>query len=209
MVTNTPTRKKNFSSFSKKEAFKQLGLTDLLPWRIEADPIPPSPFFQEHLKRLQQHFDLESTEESKKLLIDAIASEALEGIERIKLWKSAPLEGETTCGVADYLGAERKRYLEAPLLCIIEAKKDDFEQGMAQCLVEMQACQWENQCLGLRTEIYGLVTNGSGWVFYRLMPGGEVYETLLYSVNDLATLIGALHNVFRQCERYLEVSAQQ
>ena len=69
--------------------------------RIEADPIPPSPFFQEHLKRLQQHFDLESTEESKKLLIDAIASEALEGIERIKLWKSAPLEGETTCGVAD------------------------------------------------------------------------------------------------------------
>ena len=27
--------------------------------------------------------------------------------------------------------------------------------------------------LGLRPEIYGLVTNGSGWVFYRLMPGGR------------------------------------
>ena len=27
-------------------------------------------------------------------------------------------------------------------MCVIEAKKDDFEQGAAQCLVEMQACQW-------------------------------------------------------------------
>lgn len=26
-------------------------------------------------------------------------------------------------------------------LCVAEAQKDDFEQGLAQCLVEMQACQ--------------------------------------------------------------------
>ncbi|MGF1521119.1 MAG: hypothetical protein ACFBSF_02195 [Leptolyngbyaceae cyanobacterium] len=34
----------------------------------------------------------------------------------MKVWKAAGLEGETTTGVADYLIAERKRYLEAPFV---------------------------------------------------------------------------------------------
>ena len=36
-----------------------------------------------------------------------------------------------------YLIDERRGYLEAPDVCTIEAKKDDFEQGIAQYLVEM------------------------------------------------------------------------
>jgi hypothetical protein len=56
----------------------------------------------------------------------------LEGFERLKVWKGAYLEGEKTCGNADYLIAERRGYLEAPFVCVVEAKKDDFEQGTAQ-----------------------------------------------------------------------------
>lgn len=136
MVTQEQAKKKNFASFKKVEAFKLLGLTDLQPWDIDAVPVAPSSFFQERLARLQRHFDLESGEEAKKLLIDAVCDEALEVTEHIKVWKAASLEGETATGIADYLMAERKRYLEAPFVCVVEAKKDDFEQGLAQCLVE-------------------------------------------------------------------------
>jgi hypothetical protein len=31
---------------------------------------------------------------------------------------------------------EKRGYFEAPFLCIVEAKKDNFEQGLAQCLVD-------------------------------------------------------------------------
>lgn len=200
MVTQEQVKKKNFSSFKKIEAFKLLGLTDLLAWSIESSPIAPSAFFQERLARLRRHFDLESGEEAKKLLIDAICDEALEGIEQIKVWKAANLEGETTTGVVDYLIAENKRYLEAPFACVIEAKKDDFEQGLAQCLVELDACRWSNQQIGRDIEIFGIVTNGEGWKFYKLATDGLVYETLLYSLQSLDVLLGTLRDIFQQCE---------
>lgn len=206
MATKTTKRKrKNFSSFNKKEAFKQLNLADLQPWSFAATPIPVSNFFQERLDRLHRRFDLDSCEESKKLLIDAVCDEALEKLDRLKIWKGANLESDTTCGVTDYLIAERKGYLEHPFLCIIEAKKDDFEQGLAQCLVEMQACQWENRQdkPEFDRDIFGIVTNGDSWQFYKLTPNGEVYETPTYSIGDLELLLGRLNHVFHLCEQNL------
>ncbi|MEM9213468.1 MAG: hypothetical protein AAGD25_03890 [Cyanobacteria bacterium P01_F01_bin.150] len=197
------TNKKNFSSFSKKEAFKALDLKDLTQWNIEAPPLAPSPFLKERLARLQRHFDLDSGEEAKKLLIDALCDEALESCDRLKIWKSASLEGEHTNGVADYLVAERKRYLEAPFLCIVEAKKDDFEQGLAQCLVEMNACAWTNQQVGQSLDIIGIVTNGEGWKFYKYARDGSIYETLLFSISNLGDVLGVLHFLFHQCESQL------
>lgn len=203
MVAPKQIKKRNFASFKKSEAFKLLGLTDLLPWQVEATPVIPSAFFQERLMRLQRHFDLESGEEAKKLLIDAICDEALEGIEGVKVWKAAALEGENAIGIADYLIAENKRYLEAPFVCVVEAKKDDFEQGLAQCLVEMDACRWSNQQAGRTIEVFGIVTNGEGWKFYQLDTDQLVYETLLYSLQNLEGLLGVLQSIFRRCQENL------
>ncbi|MEQ9549385.1 MAG: hypothetical protein RIM23_07180 [Coleofasciculus sp. G3-WIS-01] len=195
-------KKKKISSFNKAQAFKQLNLIDLIPWQIKFQPIQVSDFFQQRWARLQR-FDLESYEESKKLVIDAICEEALEGIERLKIWKGASLEGETTSGNVDYLIAERRRYLETPFLCIVEAKKDDFEQGLAQCLIEMQACQWQNRLIGKDIDVLGVVTNGDGWRFYKLTSQGSVYETLLYGIAHIEEILGLLHFVFQLCEQNL------
>jgi hypothetical protein len=212
MVQVVQERKKSFSSFTYKEAFKQLAIGELLRWSIEAEPVPISDFFRQRLERLQR-FDLESLEVSKTLLIDAICEEGLEGFDRLRVWKGAYLEGEKTCGNADYLIAERRGYLETPYVCAIlvprgyanEAKKDDFEQGTAQCLVEMQACQWMNRQLGRELTIYGIVTNGEGWKFYRLEPGGAVFETLLYGIGEMSILLGLLRSFFGRCAQNLDV----
>ncbi|MGC8711679.1 MAG: hypothetical protein ACP5RH_04740 [Leptodesmis sp.] len=203
MPTAHPLKKQKFSSFTLPKAFKQLGVTQLQPWSIRAEAIVPSAFFQERLSRLQRVFDLRSYEESKKLLIDAICEEAILEFERLKVWKGAALESDTLTGNVDYLIAENKAYLEAPLVCIIEAKKDNFEQGLAQCLVEMQACQWQNRQLGHDIDVFGIVTNGDGWQFYKLTTAGQIYETLLYSLNDLPAILGALHFIFQICEQSL------
>ncbi|MEB3231478.1 MAG: hypothetical protein VKJ64_10745 [Leptolyngbyaceae bacterium] len=202
MTQSTQHRKKAFSSFSYSEAFKYLGLRELKRWRLEADPVPLSDFFQQRLARLQR-FDLESLEVSKTLLIDAICEEGLEGFDRLKVWKGAYLEGESVCGNVDYLIAERRAYLEAPFACVIEAKKDNFEQGTAQCLVEMKACQWANLQVGNNFTVYGIVTNGEGWKFYRLQANGEVWETLLSGIGEMAILLGRLRGFFHACERNL------
>jgi hypothetical protein len=202
MSQATQNRKKSFSSFTYKEAFKYLGITELNRWTIEAEPVPVSDFFRQRLERLQR-FDLESLEVSKTLLIDAICEEGLETSQRLKVWKGAYLEGEDVCGNADYLIAERRAYLERPYVCVIEAKKDDFEQGAAQCLVEMKACQWVNQQQGREIDIYGIVTNGEGWKFYRLAVNGGVSESLLTGVGDMSMLLGRLRVFFELCEQNL------
>lgn len=196
MTSTTQNRKKSFSSFSYKDAVKYLGITELNRWQLEAEPLPISEFFQQRLDRLQR-FDLESLEVSKTLLIDAICEEGLEDLPQLKVWKGAYLEGEDVCGNADYLIAERRAYLEAPFVCVIEAKKDDFEQGAAQCLVEMAACQWNNHQIGRDIDSYGIVTNGEGWKFYRLGTNGEVSESLLTGIGDMPILLGRLRLFFR------------
>jgi len=202
MSQATQQRKRSFSSFTYKEAFKHLGVTDLQSWTIVAEPVPISAFFEQRLERLRR-FDLESFEISKTLLIDAICEEGLEGFERLKIWKGAYLEGETVCGNVDYLLAERRAYLEAPFVCVIEAKKDDFEQGLAQCLVAMQACQWENQQVDRLIDIYGIVTNGEGWKFYKLTIEGKIYESLLHGIGEMPILIGILRVFFQNCDQNL------
>lgn len=51
-----------------------------------------------------------------------------------------------------------------------------FEKGLAQGLMEMQAYQWQNQQAGRQIEVYGIVTNGRTWPFYRMTPTGAAYE---------------------------------
>lgn len=202
-MTVAQNRKKSFSSFNYKESFKQLNIDELKRWTITAEPVPISDFFRKRLDRLQR-FDLESFEVSKELLIDAICEEGLEGLDRLKVWKGAYLEGELTCGNADYLIAKRRAYLETPFVCVIEAKKDNFEQGTAQCLVEMQACQQTNHKVSRLLDAYGVVTNGEGWKFYRLDVEGRVYETLLYGIADMPRLLGILRAFLHQCEQVSE-----
>lgn len=206
-------KKKNFSSFNLASAYKQLGIKTLVPWDLKSSLFEPSEFFKERIERLKRNFDLRSYEESKKLLIDAYCEEVMEKTASLKIWKGGKLESDVLVGNADYVIAARQDYLEAPFLAVIlasvEAKKDNFEQGLAQCLVEMQACQWENQQVGKDIDVLGIVTNGQGWIFYKLTRidkgMNKVWESSLYSADLSDRLLGVIYYVFQQCEQNLTV----
>ena len=111
----------------------------------------------------------------------------------------AYLEAGTVGGVADYLIAQDYGYVETPLLCAIEAKRDDFEQGETQCIAEMAVCQQNNARDGHDTEVHGIVSNGQGWVFYRLTRTPEVFVSGLFTMNRLPELLGAIDHVIAAC----------
>jgi hypothetical protein len=195
-------KKRKFSSFNLTDAFKELGITKLNAWRIKASPVAPSKFYHDRLRRLEAAFDMTTSESAKELLIDAICEEALVRHPTIKVWKAVPVQSDNLTGTVDYVAAPQRRYLDNPLLCVVEAKKDDFEQGLAQCLVEMKACQWGNEQAGKRIDIYGIVTNGEGWKFYRLTTERQVYESRLYSfLGEISQILGNLSFIFAQCEK--------
>jgi hypothetical protein len=196
--------KRNFSGFDVKNAMQALSLLELNEWRIDFQPVAPTPLFHENMERLK-HFDLSSTERAKELIIDEIFKEALVGESALKIWKAAPLSSNDLTGEADYLIAPRRRYLATPLLCVVEAKRDDFEKGLAQCLVEMKACRDNNTQDGHLIDVYGIVTNGSGWVFYWFDLENKVWETVMYSLANIDQLLGVLGYVFDKCEENISL----
>ena len=192
-----------FSSIDVAKAMQRLNLSELTEWKINFVPIPPSELFQLNMERLKT-FDTTSTERAKELIIDEIFKESLVNFSKLRAWKSAPLSTDELTGAADYLLAKRQRFVQTPLLCVAEAKRDDFEKGLGQCLAEMEACRWQNQQGGKLIDIYGIVTNGTGWVFYKLAKTGEVFETVPYSIANIEDVLGILNNIFGECEKNLD-----
>ena len=174
------TKKKPFNKYSLAEAYTFLHCTDPIPWALAFEPLPPSALFQEELTRLQA-FDLTSNERGKEVLIDTILQEALSRRTKLKVWKDVSLKTEELSGRSEYVFAQRVRILTHPYVCLAEAKKDDFEQGAAQCLLGMKACQLLNAKAHLALDMHGIVTNAFGWQFYKLTVRDEVYESPLYS----------------------------
>lgn len=169
-------------------------------WQIQAVPHKPSDILIANMKRLEA-FDLKATEQAKTLLIDTLFAEIVSEYSNLKIWKAATLKTDTLTGVADYLMAPRRAYIETPLLCVAEAKRDDFEQGAAQCIAEMAVCQWNNHREQTDIDIFGIVSNGQVWQFYKLNQQLQIFESRLYTVDDLNELLGALNYICAECAK--------
>jgi len=63
--------KRAYSSFTLKEAMCLISAQDFTRWQLQAPPRPPSEVLLSVLHRLES-FDLQTTEEDKALLIDAL-----------------------------------------------------------------------------------------------------------------------------------------
>lgn len=198
-------QKKRFSAYQLAEALTIIGTNQLREWHFSIQPQPPSEVYVQNLARLKAHFDLSLSEAAKSLLIDAILLEAIDDFARLKVWKEAPLKTATLSGTVDYLVAPQGKVYHAPLLCVVAAKKDNFEQGLAQCLVEMYACREINQTEspGDNRDIFGIVTNAMTWRFYKFSAISEIHESPVYAETQLELILGALRSIFEQCEATL------
>ena len=193
-------RKRNFSKMKIAEAMPLIGTADFTEWRIEAPLRPPSDILTANLQRLRS-FDTLNTEAAKLLLVDTLLAEIVPHYARLKVWKGEALVSPTLTGFADYLITPRSAYVTTPLLCAAEAKKDNFTQGRAQCVAELAACREKNQAEGHDIDIFGFVSNGQTWLFYKFTTTGEIYETSEYGVNALPELLGALDYLCGECAK--------
>ena len=97
-------------------------------------------------------------------------------------------------GTPDYIFSKRsslgKTVLETPIVIVVEAKKNDFEQGWGQCLAELVASQKINN--NDKKSVYGIVTDGNLWQFGRLNADVFTKNEKNYTIDELQDLYGAL-----------------
>ena len=86
--------------------------------------------------------------------------------------------------------------VEDPIFCMVEAKRDNVDNGIAQCAAEMVAAQIFNERRGNDTKIiHGAVTSGFEWLFLRLDGNFVSIDTKRYYLNNLSELLGVLQDI--------------
>lgn len=83
----------------------------------------------------------------------------------------------------------------APVIVIVEAKKENLNAGLGQCIAEMLAAKIFNEREGNRIKtIYGTVTTGSIWKFLKLEEQTVEIDLGEYFLNNVNKILGILAN---------------
>jgi len=119
--------------------------------------------------------------------------------DKLLLWSHQPLNyDENLSGIPDYIVAQRssrgKIILDQPYLIIVEAKKDNFEEGWGQCLAELIAAQKMNS--NQNSRVFGTVSNGKLWEFGLLQGMDFIKNVKYYVLEDFSSLMEALNFIF-------------
>lgn len=122
-------------------------------------------------------------------------------IQSFLIWSHQPLTyDDNLSGVPDYVVAQRsprgKVVLEKPYVILVEAKKDNFEEGWGQCLAEMLAAQKIND--DLTKKLFGVVSNGKLWEFGVLEAEIFTKNRKYYVLDNLEELLGAVNFLFSE-----------
>ena len=97
-------------------------------------------------------------------------------------------------GECDFLLARSEPVprLRAPLMAVVEAKKNDIEGGLGQCIAQMVAAQVYNDRAGQPIEaMYGCVTTGEDWQFLRLVGSTVTLHRPRLYIDNVGLLLAA------------------
>ncbi len=97
-------------------------------------------------------------------------------------------------GVCDFIVSlsPEQLFIEAPVLVIIEAKKENLKDVLGQCIAQMVAAQKLNAKHDESLTIYGSITNGNIWNFLKLEEDIVTIDFTEYSISPFEELLGIL-----------------
>ena len=179
-----------------------------------ANAMGPSEQFLQELEFSRQYIDVFASEGARcEAVIFPVLREVYKGYaEHYALWiKKAIAYDEILSGTPDYFISTRselgKLVVGTPLIILVEAKKNDFEQGWGQCLSELVAAQKINAELDI--PVYGIVSDGTWWQFGKLVGDAFTQNRTSFSVDNLPALFGAIDSVFKAARKVTPKNSPQ
>lgn len=194
----------SYSQFSIDTVETTLGITIVETVGLFADtpPVEYSDFLAQSLQKYVPLALAIGTEKARsELILTPLLVELKELLQnKISLFSGrefnvSPEKGLT--GFCDFLISKSSEQIiiKAPVIALVEAKNDNIQSGLGQCIAEMVAAQLFNQQKENEIKtIYGTVTTGTNWKFMRL--SGQIIEIDLneYFINDVRKILGILRS---------------
>lgn len=203
-VVNKSRKRQSFSDLSIDDVRKNFNLKITRPTFFKSvEPIAPSLWLQQVL---EDGFEISSV--SEKARSEFIVAPILLYIRELHQKKISIYSGvkfdvdpaQGLRGICDFVLSRGPLLptIQAPALLMVEAKKNDIEEGLGQCSAEMIAAQIFNHREGNDiASIYGCVTTGESWQFLRLTDNNLEIDKNRYFITQLQEILGILNVIVK------------
>jgi hypothetical protein len=189
-----------YSSYNYQQIEAQLGLQikrrELFPL-LEAMEF--SDWLKESLRRGQLIPPITEKAKSEVLIAPVLLELVEQNKDKITLYSGAYLnvdEEKNLNGECDYvIGLTPDGFLlDAPILALVEAKKELIDIGTPQCIAQMYGAKLFNEQEGRQLKsIYGCVCTGTDWRFLQLIEDTIYINTTVYT--DIGLVLSALQYI--------------
>lgn len=197
-----------YSQFSVEQIKTNFGITFTRKVGLFAEipEIEPSNFLQETLQfNLPLALEINSEKARSELIVAPILVELKKRLpERMSLFSGREFNVDPARGLSGYCDflisrSPEQLVIESPVIALVEAKNDNILSGLGRCMAETIAAQIFNQRQenNIKT-IYGVVTTGSIWKFFKLEGIAIEIDTDEYFINNVSKILGILIN-FIEC----------
>lgn len=166
----------------------------------EVSPRNPSDFLKQALSEYVPLATAINTEKARSELIIApvMAEVRRQTGNRVSLFSGSAFDVDGEKGLTDYcdfiLSASREQLeITAPVVTVVEAKKEDLIGGIGQCIAAMVAAQLFNERAGNQVQtIYGGVTSGTNWRFLTIQSQTVCIDLVEYYIDRVEKILGIL-----------------
>ncbi len=170
------------------------------------EPIEPSALLTTTLARNVPLAASIDTEKAKsEMIVAQVLVELREQLERrISLFSGVDFNVDSDSdltGVCDFLISLSpwQRFVEAPVITLVEAKNDNLINGLGQCVAEMVAAQRFNAEKGNDIPcVYGASTTGVMWQFLKLEGKQLHVDMSVYQIAECHRILGILASMVAQ-----------
>jgi hypothetical protein len=193
---------KTFSSISLQELRRDFGIS-IERGKILAQyaSVLPDEMLLKVLER-RKYISLRTEKALSEALIAPILIEVARLHEdKISLFSGESIEADKAQGLVGELDfaftlKPHAYLLETPILATVEAKKQDFEAGITQCIAQLTGIQQlnaqENKDL---PTLFGCVSTGYEWQFLRLDGKNVVTDTERLPIEEVGKILGIFKEI--------------
>jgi hypothetical protein len=87
--------------------------------------------------------------------------------------------------------------LKSPIISLVEAKKNDIELGLGQCIAQMFAARvFNHKSENNFKAIFGCVTTGENWQFLKLEENNVTVDSERFYLSEVENILGVFKSIF-------------
>ena len=192
---------KSYSSFTYEDLDKLNLKVQLIQAFIDITPIEPTDFLVQTLDINSRQVLTTEKAKSEFIIAPILYEIARKNKEKVSFFSGYNFNVDKELGLkgfCDFIFTKYPRItvIKEPVLCVVEAKNDNVEKGIPQCIAEMYAARLFNEKRNKDIKvIYGCVTFGFQWVFLKMENDLVLRDDKIYEFNELPFILGILQHI--------------